>query len=103
MRKFFRGIKARVIYFNAVRLADECYRQTGKQHFVIADTDGRLIVCDKKNFRTLKRKHYAPDITTFALLNVCIYHTPNGIGKAAMSELEKEARKERYIQLKCTL
>ena len=47
MRKFFRKIKARVIYYNAVRLAQRCHEHNGSRYFVVATTYRQLLVFDK--------------------------------------------------------
>lgn len=96
MKKFFRKIKARVIYYNAVRLAQRCHEHNGGRYFVVATTGGKLLVMDKKNFRGLKRKHYLPDIGTYEFTARCVYYTPNRSGVPMGDEL-REKRKTQFL------
>lgn len=97
MKKFFRRIKARVIYYNAVRLAQRCHERGGGRYFVVATTGGKLLVMDKKNFCGQKRKHYLPYIGTYEFTARCVYYTPNRSGVPMDSKL----REKRKLQFLC--
>lgn len=95
MKKFFRILKRKVIYYNAVRLAEKCYAKSGYRYFVMADCDGKLIVADKKNLRILKRNHYIED-TPMPPTQTCVYYTANHAGKT-MGKTAMLRRKHLYI------
>lgn len=96
MRKFFRRLKRKIVYYNAVRLANKCHAKNGYRYFVVPTTKGKLIVMDKKNFRILKRKHYLSDVPTHMLADRCIYHTANRKGEC-MTEKSRVCKKHWYI------
>lgn len=96
MRKFFRRLKRKIVYYNAVRLANKCHEKSGYRYFVVADTKGRLVVMDKKNFRILKRKHYLPNVPTNIFTDGCIYYTANRKGEY-MTEKSRVRNKHWYI------
>lgn len=81
--KLYRRLKAYLALRKAINMADEKHADGGGRFYVLPTSDGKLIVTDKKNFRTLRRKHYiGQDATMQDAMNECFYFTPykNGSG-----------------------
>lgn len=95
----FKKLKSYLRLRRAIILADQQYQQTGTRHYVMPAIDGTLIVMSKKDFRTLKRKHYIPQrATTRDLTRECFYHTPYADGTGTCSPTELRLRKAFYYQ-----
>jgi len=98
---FLKRLRARIILKRAIRLADEAYLQSPHRWYVMATTDGKLCVLDRKNFRILKRKHYiAAGVTCFDLLRECFYFTPLRNGTGAITHEEREQKLLQYFSWK---
>ena len=85
-----------LIYRDAVRKADEAHAKTGNRYYVIPNTDGKLIVVDRKNFRILKNKHYfSHHVSVNELISGCFYMTPyrHGDGRLSNSSLSFKLRR----------
>lgn len=89
MFKFIKRIKARVMYYKAVEMAESRHAAERLQYYVISTENNQLVVANRKEFRQLKRKHYAPQMTTKLLKSVCVYHTANACGEDTMSEEQR--------------
>lgn len=79
----FKKIFASLRFREAIEKAENAYRTTGNRHYVIpAPSKKKLLVVDRSNFRTLKRKHYINQKRTCdELLRDCFYCTPDRGGR----------------------
>lgn len=96
----FRKLQALLRYCQAVRLADKAYASTGERHYVmpVSGSKCKLIVMDRRNFRILKRKHYASAEARIAdLERECFYCTPYRNGTGALSEDARLRKKNSYF------
>jgi hypothetical protein len=81
----------------AVKMADEAYSKTGQRHYVMYNSNGGLIVLDRKNFRIMKQKHYiGKDVTIDQLARECFYYTPYGNGTAALDPQVADTKRKNY-------
>lgn len=77
----------------AVNKADRAHEKDGERYYVMPTKNGKLVVLDRANFRTLKRKHYISyKATQRDMLNECFYFTPyrNGDGYITRDGLKKK-------------
>ena len=92
-QQFFAYLRLR----EAVRKADQAYRNTGTRHYVMPGANRTLIVMDRKNFRILKRKGYIPSkaMTHDAVLE-SFYFTPHRDGSGWLTETDRRKKVTQY-------
>lgn len=95
----FRKLKAMLILREAIKLANEIYTDNPQRYFVMPTTDGKLSVMTKKEFRTLKRKHYInKEATNFDLMRECFYFTPDRGGNDAITDDLRKRKSKQYMR-----
>lgn len=83
----FRKFKVELRLKEAVRQADEAHSLNGERYYVVANTKGKLLIVDRKNFRGLKQKGYISRIAKVAdLERECFYCTPYRNGSSKLSD-----------------
>lgn len=95
-QQFFAYLRLR----EAVRKADEAYKQTGKRHYVMPSFGGdrKLLIMDRSNFRILKRKGYIPDkALVHDLMLESFYFTPHRDGSGWLSEKDRRKKVRQYF------
>lgn len=93
-QQFFAYLRLR----EAVRKADEAYRNTHERHYVMPGSNRTLIIMDRKNFRILKRKGYIPTkaVTQDAVLE-SFYFTPFRDGSGWIKESDRRKKVVQYF------
>ena len=95
-REFFAYLRLR----EAVRKADEAYKQTGKRYYVMPSFGGdrKLLVMDRANFRILKRKGYITDkALVHDMMIESFYFTPHRDGSGWLSEKDRHKKVRQYF------
>lgn len=86
-----------------MKMADAAHRATGARHYVMAGSrEGNkpaLVVVDRNNFRTLKRKGYLPQTTSLGdLVRDSFYFTSHRDGSGWLTTEDARAKRERYFR-----
>lgn len=85
----------------AVKKANEAFMRTGERQYILLQTDGELVVMDKKFFKAAKKEGRIPrDTNIFTLERECLYHTPYNNGTGALKPEAIKKRLERYLRWK---
>ncbi len=83
----------------AIRKADNAWKQTNKRHYVLPGTGRSLLIMDRKNFRLLKRKGYIPNKASTRDADLeSFYFTPHADGSNALSDYDKKLKVEQYYR-----
>lgn len=96
----FRKIKASLRLKEAIRRADEAHDNTGERYYVMpmSESDGQLIIMDRKNFRKLKQKHYINQKSFVSNLEKeCFYCTPYKNGSGELTPSDIKSKQEQYF------
>ena len=86
-------------YWSAVNIASRSYRKYHRRFFVIPGTNGDLLVCDRKNFRGLRAKHWVKNANGLNMKQVAdksFYYTPYADGTGYITATEKKQRLHDY-------
>lgn len=101
--KFWRRLKAKLVYREAVKKADEAWARTRVRHYVMRlYDDDKLYVLNRKSFRILKRKRVIDKwANVIDLDRESVYATPYQDGKLGKypEEIVKKKKEEwiRYV------
>jgi hypothetical protein len=91
-----RKLIAYLRYREAVKQADKAHQETGERYYVPYG-DGKLIIVDRKNFRSLKNKHYIDHkVKVRDLLAECFYFTPYRNGNGYIDDVARKVKLESY-------
>lgn len=92
-----RKLIAYLRYREAVKQADKAHQETGERYYVMPYGDGKLIIVDRKNFRSLKNKHYIDHkVKVRDLLAECFYFTPYRNGNGYIDDVARKVKLESY-------
>ena len=95
----FKRIKYYFMWRKAISMAEDAHYATGLRYYVIPSNDGKLMVIDRGNFRTLKHKGYIKSTATVHdLLSECFYHTAYANGSQSMHPEILEIKRKIYWQ-----
>ena len=106
LRRAYRTEKAKRNYKKAVTIADRHYATTGKRHFVIMLTNGRLAIYNRQTFREHKKRNFLPnvkDVKMLDLLRDCVYRTPANAQDPGLPQNEANIRRNQYIYYYSTM
>ncbi len=96
---WFKSLKARLTYREAVRKADKVHAQDGRRYYVMPSAEGKLLIMDRENFRILKRKHYINSRARVQdLMDECFYYTPYRNGECAIDPFAREVKRQQFLQ-----
>lgn len=97
----FQKFKAALRIDAAIEKAENEYRKTGNRYYVMpySDSNGKLIIMDRYNFRKLKQKGYI-NRNAFVrdLERECFYYTPYNNGSSAITPEIAKAKREEYFK-----
>ena len=86
---------------SAVKKANELFMKTGERQYILLQTDGVLVVLDRRTFRQMKKEGRIPQGATIGLLEKeCLYHTAYNNGTGALKPEAIKKRLERYLRWK---
>ena len=87
----FKRFRALLRFREAVKVADAAHKKNGQKYYVLPQTDGKLIVMDRKNFRGLRRKGYISRNASLAsVASYCVYCTPDARGRGGSGNLQQK-------------
>jgi hypothetical protein len=85
----------------AVKKANEAFMRTGERQYILLQTDGELVVMDKKFFKAAKKEGRIPrDTNIFTLERECLYHTPYNNGTGAITPERIKKKLDLYLRWK---
>lgn len=100
IRRAYRTAKAKNAYRKAVKMAEEAFITTGKRHFVIMLTSGKLAIYSRETFRKHRVKNYVPSLNGKKirdLISDCVYRTDTLGGNDPLSPEERNIRQNQFI------
>lgn len=98
MINLYYRIKAYLAYSRAVHMAVREFKKTGVRQYVIRGGRQQLLVCDRRNFRILKRKHYIKKDATIRDLEIqCFYCTPYSNGSGFLTRSDRKYKRSQAI------
>lgn len=85
----------------AIRIAEQAHARSGQRFFVMprVGSRGKLVVFDRSNFRTLRRKGYLPQEARMAdVMRECFYFTPCRGGAGGMNPADAAVKRAMYFR-----
>lgn len=95
----FYYIKDYLRLWKAIEKADNEFRKKPNRYYVLPTKNGKLVICDRRNFRLLKKKHYIREEATIRdCLNECFYFTPYANGNGYITEESETIKRQQYFR-----
>lgn len=95
----FQRLKCFLMYRKAVLEAEKAHKEHNVRYYVLPNIGKKvmLIVCDRKNFRVLRAKHYiSSDIQITDVKKKSFYYTEQGDGTGKMEDDQLRLRQTAY-------
>lgn len=94
---YFQKFKAYLTLRSAIQLAEEQYEKDGDRYYVVHNTEGKLLVMCRKDFKHFKRKHLISDKAKLVdVIRECFYYTRHLTSPCIDDAIAEKKRRSYY-------